>query len=227
MSATHAGSTSGGNLCHLLVRRARNLGMSKSVIPVVVMRLLSTVARGPRGATRISGLIPRRRRLHHIRNSNCRRPFSHPDTSASQSERAQDNPSRLAWPLWSDRRIQWVVLEAGHNTYEQVRIVFQWDHLITRPPFALARRDVGTGSIRAHRAFNRPKSTPLLEEERHTVRQTLVAHFVHPGLSHGTRAGAAFATDDQPVNARGTRGHSIRLLSSLHRPLPLDKHRSR
>jgi hypothetical protein len=29
------------------VRRARNLAMSKSVASVVVMRLLSTVARGP------------------------------------------------------------------------------------------------------------------------------------------------------------------------------------
>jgi hypothetical protein len=47
-------------LCHLLVRRARNLAMSKSVASVVVMRLLSA---------RISGLIARRRRLHHIRNS--------------------------------------------------------------------------------------------------------------------------------------------------------------
>ena len=67
MSATHAGSTSGGNLCHLVVRRARNLAMSKSVAWVVVMRLLSAVARGP-GAAKISGLITRRRRLHHIRN---------------------------------------------------------------------------------------------------------------------------------------------------------------
>jgi len=48
MSATHAGSTSGGNLCHLFVRRARNLVMSKSVAAVVVMRLPPTVAR-PRG----------------------------------------------------------------------------------------------------------------------------------------------------------------------------------
>jgi len=67
MSATHAGSTSGGNLCHLLVRRARNLAMSKSVAAVVVMRLPSTVA-AP-GAARISGLITRRRRLRHIRSS--------------------------------------------------------------------------------------------------------------------------------------------------------------
>src|SRR5215831_1955159 len=42
MSATHAGSTSGGNLCHLLVRRARNLAMSKSVAAVVVMRFSPT-----------------------------------------------------------------------------------------------------------------------------------------------------------------------------------------
>src|SRR5262249_6049634 len=49
MSATHAGSTSGGNLCHLLVRRARNLAMSKSVAPIVVMRLPSIVAHGARG----------------------------------------------------------------------------------------------------------------------------------------------------------------------------------
>src|SRR5215468_3500022 len=49
MSATHAGSTSGGNLCHLLVRRARNVAMSKSVASVVVMRLLSIVAHGATG----------------------------------------------------------------------------------------------------------------------------------------------------------------------------------
>ncbi len=38
MSATHAGSTSGANLCHLLVRRARNVAMSKSVAPLAVIR---------------------------------------------------------------------------------------------------------------------------------------------------------------------------------------------
>lgn len=41
MSATHAGSTSAGNLCHLLVRRARNVATSKSVAPVI-LRGLST-----------------------------------------------------------------------------------------------------------------------------------------------------------------------------------------
>jgi hypothetical protein len=71
-SLGRGGSTSGGNLCHLLVRRARNLAMSKSVAPVVVMRLLSTVARAAPGGARISGLITRRRRLRHIMNSNCR-----------------------------------------------------------------------------------------------------------------------------------------------------------
>jgi hypothetical protein len=48
MSATHAGSTSGGNLCHLLVRRPRNVSMSKSVAPVVVMHL-SPLSRDPWG----------------------------------------------------------------------------------------------------------------------------------------------------------------------------------
>src|SRR5262249_22125534 len=67
MSATHAGNTSGGNLCHLLVRRARNLAMSKSVASVVLMRLLSTAA-APEAAG-MSGLIARQRRPHHIRNS--------------------------------------------------------------------------------------------------------------------------------------------------------------
>src|SRR5208282_1642882 len=45
MSATHAGSTSGGNLCHLLVRRARNVAISKSVAPAAVIFWLSAVAR--------------------------------------------------------------------------------------------------------------------------------------------------------------------------------------
>src|ERR1700751_4906173 len=56
MSATHAGRTSGGNLCHLFVRRARNLAMSKSVASVVVMRLPSAVARplGRRGSAELS-----------------------------------------------------------------------------------------------------------------------------------------------------------------------------
>src|SRR5260221_14082612 len=49
MSATHAGSTSDGNLCHLLVRRARNVAMSKSVAPVAVIRWLSAVARTATG----------------------------------------------------------------------------------------------------------------------------------------------------------------------------------
>src|ERR1700730_5063301 len=68
MSATHAGSTSGGTLCHLLVCRARNLAMSKSVAAVVVMRLPSTVAQPPwrRGPADLSA---RRRRLHHFSNS--------------------------------------------------------------------------------------------------------------------------------------------------------------
>src|ERR1700693_871473 len=44
MSATQAGSTSSGNLCHLLVRRARRVAMSKSVAPVA-MWLLSAVPR--------------------------------------------------------------------------------------------------------------------------------------------------------------------------------------
>ena len=46
MSATHAGSTSGVNLCHLFVRRARNVAMSKSVALVVLIRLVSPLARG-------------------------------------------------------------------------------------------------------------------------------------------------------------------------------------
>src|SRR5271170_6478719 len=45
MSATQAGSTSGGNLCHLLVRRACNVAMSKSVAPAAVMFWFSAVAR--------------------------------------------------------------------------------------------------------------------------------------------------------------------------------------
>src|SRR5215467_4700030 len=55
MSATHAGSTSGGNLCHLFVRRARNLAMSKSVAAVVVMRLLRCrAALGRQGSAELS-----------------------------------------------------------------------------------------------------------------------------------------------------------------------------
>src|SRR5262249_5883391 len=82
MSATHAGTTSGGNLCHLLVRRARNLAMSKSVASVVLMRLLSTPA-AP-SAARISGLIARQRRPHHIRNSIVEDRSLHRDTSGSK-----------------------------------------------------------------------------------------------------------------------------------------------
>src|SRR5580704_15469419 len=77
MSATHAGSTSGGNLCHLLVRRTRNVAMSKSVAPVILASSLhSTLARASRTA-RISGVIARLQCLH-IMNSNRGRPLPSP-----------------------------------------------------------------------------------------------------------------------------------------------------
>ena len=83
MSATHAGSTSGGNLCHLLVRRARNLAMSKSVASVVVMRFLFIVPRGPWGREDQRTYHPAATPTPH-QEFDCRRPFSHPDTSGSR-----------------------------------------------------------------------------------------------------------------------------------------------
>jgi hypothetical protein len=50
MSATHAGSTSGGNLCHLLVRHHCNVVMSKSDAPVVAVHWSSRAVRAIPGS---------------------------------------------------------------------------------------------------------------------------------------------------------------------------------
>src|ERR1700756_2730784 len=73
MSATHAGSTSEGNLCHLLVRRARNLAMSKSVVAVFAIGRLSTVARGPWGGQNQRTYHPAATPTPH-QEFDCRRP---------------------------------------------------------------------------------------------------------------------------------------------------------
>ena len=44
-------------------------------------------------------------------------------------------------------------------------------------------------------------AAPLLEEEGYAGGVTLVAQIAGPGLGHGAGAGAAFAADDQPVDA--------------------------
>jgi hypothetical protein len=43
-------------------------------------------------------------------------------------------------------------------------------------------------------------ATPLFEEERDTCRNALVANSGSPFSIHGTRAGAAFASDYHPID---------------------------
>src|SRR5580704_3106559 len=102
MSATHAGSTSGGNLCHLLVRRTRNVAMSKSVAPFILASSLhSTLARASKAA-RISGVIARLQRLH-IMNSNRGRPLPSPGGPTTYGAKAT-HTAEIEGRLATDRR---------------------------------------------------------------------------------------------------------------------------
>jgi hypothetical protein len=102
------------------------------------------------------------------------------------------------------------MLEDGHSRCERVRIVFQWTILPVAISASSTRR--GNWLYSCPSSFQTPEVHPSASRTPHRSPGTGRATSQTRAFSDGTHAGAAFPTDDQPVNARRTCGHSIRLL---------------